>query len=50
MLASEELYRDHQLFRTTMDEHDRLEKELGVSMAEWERLNSNLEVLKNPAQ
>ena len=47
MLSSEELYRDHQLFRTTMDEHDRLEKELGVSMAEWERLNSDLEALEN---
>ena len=45
MLASEELYRDHQLFRATMDEHDRLEKELGVCMAEWERLNSDLEML-----
>ena len=45
MLASEELYRDHQLFRTTMDEHDRLEKDLGVCMAEWERLNSGLETL-----
>jgi len=45
MLASEELYRDHQLFRATMDEHDRLEKELGVSMAEWERLNADLETL-----
>jgi ATP-binding cassette subfamily F protein 3 len=47
MLASEELYRDHQLFRTTMDEHDRLEKELGVFMAEWERLNADLEALVN---
>jgi hypothetical protein len=28
-----------------MDEHDRLEKELGVCMAEWERLNSELETL-----
>jgi len=45
MLSSEELYRDHQLFRTTMDEHDRLEKDLGVCMAEWERLNSDLEAL-----
>ena len=47
MLSSEELYRDHQLFRTTMDEHNRLEKELVVSMADWERLNSDLEALRN---
>ena len=47
MLASEEIYRDHQLFRTTMDEHDTLEKDMGVCMAEWEMLNSDLESLKN---
>ena len=47
VLASEELYRDHQLFRATMDEHDRLEKDLGVCMSEWERLNSDMEVLNN---
>jgi ATP-binding cassette subfamily F protein 3 len=46
MLASEELYRDHQRFRTTMDEHDMLEKDMDVYMAEWEKLNSNLESLK----
>jgi len=45
MLASEELYRDHQLFRVTMDEHDRLEKELSVCLAEWERLNADLEAI-----
>jgi ATP-binding cassette subfamily F protein 3 len=45
MLASEELYRDHQLFRVTMNEHDQLEKDLGVCMSEWERLNSDLEAL-----
>ena len=45
MLASEELYRDHQLFRVTMNEHDQLEKDLSVCMSEWERLNSDLEAL-----
>jgi len=46
MLSSEELYRDHQLFRTTMEEHDRLEKDLGACMAEWERLNFDMETLR----
>ena len=46
MLASEELYRDHLLFRTTMDEHNQLEKDLGIYMAEWEQLNSELETLR----
>ena len=50
MLSSEELYRDHQLFRTTMDEHDMLEKDLNVCMAEWEMLNSDLEALTNLPQ
>jgi ATP-binding cassette subfamily F protein 3 len=48
MLASEELYRDHQLFRTTMDEHDRLQQELGQYMAQWEKLHSELDELQNP--
>jgi ATP-binding cassette, subfamily F, member 3 len=43
MLASESLYRDHQLFRTTMDEHDRLQQELNAFMAKWEQLHSELE-------
>jgi ATP-binding cassette, subfamily F, member 3 len=47
MLASEELYRDHQLFRTTMEEHDRLQQELNESMNQWERLHSDLEALQN---
>jgi len=47
MLSSEELYRDHQLFRVTMEEHAQLEKELGGFMAEWERLNADLELLRN---
>ena len=47
LLASEELYRDHQLFRSTMDEHDQLEKDLSVCMSEWERLHVDLDVLQN---
>jgi ATP-binding cassette subfamily F protein 3 len=46
MLASEELYRDHQLFRSTMEEHDQLQKELTRFMDQWEKLNSELELLK----
>ena len=42
LLATEELYRDHQLFRTTMEEHDQLQRELGQCMAQWERLHSEL--------
>ncbi len=47
MLASEELYRDHQLFRSTMEEHDRLEKELEGFLAQWEDLNTELESMQN---
>jgi ATP-binding cassette, subfamily F, member 3 len=43
MLASEALYRDHQLFRSTMDEHDRLQEELNRFMEKWEQLHSELE-------
>jgi len=43
LLASEELYRDHQLFRTTMDEHDQLQQELNRFMEQWERLHSDME-------
>jgi ATP-binding cassette subfamily F protein 3 len=43
MLASESLYKDHQLFRTTMDEHDRLQQELGQFLEKWEQLHSELE-------
>jgi ATP-binding cassette, subfamily F, member 3 len=42
-LASEALYRDHQLFRSTMDEHDRLQEELRRFMEKWEQLHSELE-------
>jgi ATP-binding cassette, subfamily F, member 3 len=47
MLASEELYRDHQLFRATMEEHDQLQQDLARSMDQWERLHSDLEALQN---
>jgi ATP-binding cassette subfamily F protein 3 len=46
LLASEELYRDHQLFRSTMDEHDRLQQELDQFMGQWEKLNAELENLQ----
>lgn len=46
MLASEELYRDHQLFRSTMEEHDQLQKDLTRFMDQWEKLNSELELLE----
>jgi ATP-binding cassette, subfamily F, member 3 len=42
MLASEALYRDHQLFRSTMEEHDRLQEELKHFMEKWEQLHSEL--------
>ena len=45
-LASEDLYRDYTLFRSTMDEHDRLQDELSRFMAEWERLQTELAVLQ----
>jgi ATP-binding cassette subfamily F protein 3 len=46
LLSSAELYRDHQLFRSTMEEHDRLQLELSRYMEEWERLHSELELLR----
>lgn len=48
LLATEELYRDHQLFRVTMEEHDKLQEELVRFMADWEKLNSDLEDLQSP--
>jgi ATP-binding cassette, subfamily F, member 3 len=48
LLATEELYRDHQLFRVTMEEHDKLQEELTRFMTDWEKLNSNLEDLQSP--
>lgn len=47
MLASEELYRDHQLFLSTMDEHNKLQKELEEYMADWEKLHSELDTLQS---
>jgi ATP-binding cassette, subfamily F, member 3 len=47
MLASEELYRDHQLFRSTLEEHDKLQRELDQYLAEWETLHSELDALQN---
>jgi ATP-binding cassette subfamily F protein 3 len=47
MLASEELYRDHQLFRSTMEEHDKLQHELEGYLEEWENLHSALDALQN---
>jgi ATP-binding cassette subfamily F protein 3 len=46
MLSSEELYRDYTLFRTTLEEHDRLQKELSVYMHEWETLQQELASLQ----
>ena len=46
LLASEELYRDHQLFRTTMEEHNQLQRELVAFMEEWETLHAELEALR----
>lgn len=47
MLASEELYRDHQLFRSTMEEHEKLQGELSGFMEQWENLHGSLEALKD---
>jgi ATP-binding cassette subfamily F protein 3 len=46
LLSSEELYRDHQLFRSTMEEHDQLQRELNQFMEQWEKLHSELEALQ----
>ena len=42
MLSSEELYRDYQLFRATMEDHDKLREELAHFMEEWEKLQTEL--------
>jgi ATP-binding cassette subfamily F protein 3 len=47
MLASEDLYRDYQLFRTTMDEHDRLQQELDQYLKDWEKLQTELNALQS---
>ncbi len=46
MLASEDLYRDYQLFRATMDEHDKLQRELSGVMEDWEKLQTELTALQ----
>ena len=46
MLASEELYRDYTLFRSTMEEHDRLQAELARYMEDWEKLQTELSALQ----
>ncbi len=47
LLSTEELYRDHQLFRATMEEHDRLQAELNQYMEQWETLHSEMEALQS---
>ncbi len=47
MLATEDLYRDYTLFRTTMDEHDQLQHELAALMDEWEKLQTELSLLQS---
>ena len=47
MLAAEELYRDHQLFRTTMEDHDKLQQDLNEFMTQWESLHSELDGMQN---
>ena len=42
MLATEELYRDYALFRTTMEEHEQLQAELAAFMETWEKLQAEL--------
>ena len=46
MLATEELYRDYPLFRTTLQEHDRLKEELTQFLDQWEKLQSQLASLE----
>ncbi len=46
MLSSEELYRDYTLFKETLAEHERLQRELEQYMAEWERLQGELAALE----
>jgi len=46
LLASEELYRDHQLFRSTLEEHDQLQEQLKKLMDQWEKMHAELESLQ----
>ncbi len=47
MLASEDLYKDYTLFRSTMDEHERLQHELAELMERWEKLQTELAELQS---
>jgi ATP-binding cassette subfamily F protein 3 len=47
MLASEDLYRDYQLFRSTMEEHDKLQQELDQYLKDWEELQAELNTLQS---
>jgi ATP-binding cassette subfamily F protein 3 len=46
MLSTEDLYKDYTLFRSTMEEHDRLQEELAALMAKWEKLQAELSLLQ----
>jgi ATP-binding cassette subfamily F protein 3 len=46
LLASEDLYRDYPLFRTTLEEHDQLQRELDEFINQWESLQSKLAKLQ----
>jgi ATP-binding cassette subfamily F protein 3 len=46
LLASEDLYRDYPLFRTTLEEHDQLQQELDEFINQWESLQSKLATLQ----
>ncbi len=46
-LSSEDLYRDHVLFRATMEEHANLQRELAALMEEWEALQAELAALES---
>jgi len=47
LLASKDLYRDHQLFRATLEEHDQLQQELDKLMDQWEKMHAELESLQS---
>jgi ATP-binding cassette, subfamily F, member 3 len=47
MLSSSELYRDQQLFRSTLDEHERLQSELAGFMDAWEKLQQKMQELQS---
>jgi ATP-binding cassette subfamily F protein 3 len=47
MLASSELYRDQQLFRATLEEHDSLQGVLVELMQDWEKLQTEMQELQS---